>query len=107
HIDSWSIAEYNSVYPIAQGHRDPLKRLYFFFKEAKGYAIVDDQEFKICPGTSLVIPVNRLFMISLSKNPQGYVFAGDEYFLRTKVALGTFTPPSHYKVTYHHPRAYY
>lgn len=91
---------------IGDKHRDADNRYFFLIESGGGCALVDNEEFRLAPGTLLVIPANCLYQLRLQPDTEGLLFAGSELFLRTKVAQALFTTPEAFWESYYSPAAH-
>ena len=91
---------------LGKQHRQPDNRLYFLIEEGGGCALLDNEEFRLYPGTFVVIPANCLYELRLKPDTDGYCFSGTELFLRTRVAQALFTTPASFWESYYKPSTY-
>ncbi|MAT51769.1 MAG: hypothetical protein CMK32_11365 [Porticoccaceae bacterium] len=92
---------------LSKDRRDTTRRGYWFIEQGGGFAVVNHEEFKLCPGTVMTIPANAMYRFHLLPGTDGMVFCGSELFMRSRVATGLYTTASSYQEGYYKPSAYY
>lgn len=107
-INYYRIKEISASVDLSQDYRDvSSSRYYWFVESGGGVAVINHEEFELCPGAVVMIPANTLYRFHLRAGTDGMVFSGADHFMRTKVATGLYTTPSSFQETYYKPSVSY